>query len=63
MARILTFTINADATVTGDATGFNGKGCVESLTNMLKALGGQKIDGGHKPEYHQNVVTQIKAGR
>lgn len=62
MAKILTFTINEDATITGDATGFHGKGCVEILDKVLSALG-DKMSGGHKPEYHQNVVTQIKAGR
>jgi hypothetical protein len=62
MARILTFTINNDATVTGDAEGFNGTGCVEALSNMFAALGGEKISGGHKPEYHQKVATQIKVG-
>lgn len=63
MAKILTFTINADATVTGDAQGFQGTGCAEALTNMFAALGGQKIDGGYKPEYHEHCATQIKAGR
>ena len=54
MAKILTFTINADATVTGDAQGFQGTGCAKALTNMFAALGGQKIDGGYKPEYHEH---------
>ena len=63
MARILTFTINKDATVTGEAEGFHGQGCAEALTNMFAALGGQKIDGGYKPEYHEHCATKIKAGR
>jgi hypothetical protein len=60
--KLLTFTINEDATITGDAQGFQGCGCTELLEKMLNALG-DKISGGHKPEYHQNVVTPIKAGR
>jgi hypothetical protein len=60
--KLLTFTINEDATVTGDAEGFQGKGCAETLSRMLEALGGEQLDAGHKPEYHQNVATQIKVG-
>lgn len=62
MAKILTFTINEDATITGDAQGFQGCGCTEMLDKILSALG-DKISTVHKPEYHQNVVSQIKAGR
>ena len=61
--KIMTFTINNDATVTGDAEGFQGKGCAEALAGMMNALGGEQVNAGHKPEYHQNVATQIKAGR
>lgn len=62
MAKIITVTINEDATLTADAEGFHGCGCTEKLDQLLGALG-DKVSGGHKPEYHQNVVAQIKAGR
>jgi hypothetical protein len=62
MAKIITFTINADATVTGDAEGFQGRGCAETLSKMMEVLGGEQVNAGHKPEYHQNVATQIKVG-
>jgi len=62
MARIITCTINEDATITADASGFQGVGCAEVLSKLLNALG-EKVSGGHKPEYHQNIQTQIKAGR
>jgi hypothetical protein len=62
MAKIMTFTINNDGTVTGDAEGFQGKGCAEALAGMMNALGGEQVSAGHKPEYHQNVATQIKVG-
>jgi hypothetical protein len=60
--KIVTCTIHNDATITADATGFQGTGCAAVLEKLLGALG-TKISGGHKPEYHQNVQTQIKAGR
>lgn len=63
MAKTITFTINEDASVTADAQGFHGQGCAEAIAKMMAALGGEKVSGGHKPEYHQNVATQIKAGR
>jgi hypothetical protein len=62
LAKIITFTINEDATVTGDAEGFQGRGCAEALSKMMEALGGEQVSAGHKPEYHQNVATQIKVG-
>jgi len=61
MAKIITCTINEDATITADASGFQGKGCAEVLEKLLSAVG-EKVSGGHKPEYHQNVVQQIKVG-
>lgn len=62
MAKTIICTINEDGSVTADAAGFQGRGCAEVLAKLLAAIG-TKIDGGHKPEYHQNVQTQIKAGR
>ena len=62
MAKIVTCTIEDDGSVTADAAGFQGKGCAEILDKLLTAIG-TKISAGHKPEYHQNVTTQIKAGR
>lgn len=63
MAKIVTCTIEDDCSVTADASGFAGKGCAEVLSKLMAALGGQVVTEGHKPEYHQNVGTQIKAGR
>ena len=62
MAKIITCMIEDDGSVTADASGFQGKGCAEVLEKLLSALG-EKVSGGHKPEYHQNIQTQIKAGR
>lgn len=62
MAKIITFTINEDASVTADAQGFQGTGCAEAIAGMMRPLGGKKIDGGHKPEYHQCIVEHIKVG-
>ncbi len=63
MAKIITCTIEDDASVTADASGFQGNGCVEVLDKLLRAIG-TKVSAGHKPEYHQNVTaqTQIKIG-
>lgn len=60
--KLITCTIEDDGTVTADAAGFSGCGCTEVLGKLLAAIG-TKVSGGHKPEYHQNVQTQIKAGR
>jgi hypothetical protein len=60
--KMITCTIEEDGSVTADAAGFHGKGCTEVLEKLLAAIG-SKVSGGHKPEYHQNVQTQIKAGR
>lgn len=63
--KIITCTINDDGSVTADAAGFQGKGCVETIAKLLSVLGGETISAGHKPEYHQNVTqaTKLKAGR
>jgi Protein of unknown function (DUF2997) len=65
MAKLITCVVEDDGSVTADATGFAGKGCVETIAKLLSILGGETISAGHKPEYHQNVVaeTRIKAGR
>jgi len=60
--KYIVCTIENDGSVTADATGFHGNGCVQVLEKLLSALGGKPVIQ-HKPEYHQNVQTQIKAGR
>jgi hypothetical protein len=62
MTKVITCVINEDGSVTADAAGFQGRGCTEVLEKLLAAIG-SKVSGGHKPEYHQNIQTQIKAGR
>ena len=62
MAKIIVCTIEDDASVTADASGFQGHGCAEVLDKLLSAIG-TKISAGHKPEYHQNVTTQTQIRR
>jgi hypothetical protein len=63
--QIISCVINDDGSVTADAAGFKGKGCVETISKLLSILHGQTLGATHKPEYRQNVAAaaQIKAGR
>jgi Protein of unknown function (DUF2997) len=63
--KFITCVVEDDGSVTAEATGYAGKGCVAKIAELLSILGGETISAGHKPEYHQNVVaeTKIKAGR
>ena len=58
MAKVITVTI-ADGKVTADAEGYKGKGCAETIDQLLAPLG-KKVSSGHKPEFHQTQKQEVQ---